>query len=180
MSTSAIIYMMKRLFSILLPAFLLLGFSTHKAAAQNEIEVQQSSLRGIGEFYVAVNVEGNDSLAYRDPLGTGQIRQGVLQQLKEAGLPVIGKDDMNPNLRYPYLLVHLNVMHAGRGIVPFAVNLNFYQPVKLSLNRDKPFYASTWNTGNVGVVSLDQLPVIPESIHKTTRVFIEDFQMANQ
>lgn len=172
--------MMKRLFYTLLSALLLIGFATHKATAQNEIAVQQSSLRGIGDFYVAVNVEGNDSLAYRDPLSTGQIRQDVLQQLQDAGLPTIEKNGMDPNLRYPYLLVHLNVMHAGRGIVPFAVNLDFYQPVKLSLNRDKPFYASTWSTGNVGVVSLDRLPIIPESIHKSIAVFIEDFQMANQ
>jgi len=171
---------MKRLYTYFFPVILLVGFTVHQAAAQNEIEIQQSSLRGIGEFYVAINVEGNDSLAYRDPLSTGQIRQDVIQELKEAGLPFIDKEALNPNLRYPYLLVHLNLMHAGRGIVPFAVNLNFYQPVKLSLNRDKPFYASTWNTGNVGVVSLDRLAVIPESIHKTVRVFIEDFRKANQ
>jgi hypothetical protein len=70
-------------------------------------------------------------------------------------------------------------MDAGRGLVPFSISVRFYQPVKLSLNRDRQTSASTWETGTVGIVSYDRMNIIGESVQNLVGDFIRDFKRMN-
>lgn len=57
--------------------------------------------------------------------------------------------------------------------------MNFYQPVKLVLNRDLQSMASTWNKGRVGIVSEDMLSMIGQEAIYASNVFKEEFIRMN-
>lgn len=147
--------------------------------AQIEVSQQRTSLQGITKFYVAVNVEGNKNLTDEEPLDVTQLQKEVQQKLKNANAQILDQDEVSPGEEYPYLYMHINTKDAGRGIIPFAINIKFYQPVKLTLNRNMPYLASTWDTGNVGVVSHDQIPFIKEAAMALIDEFVRDYKTAN-
>jgi hypothetical protein len=70
-------------------------------------------------------------------------------------------------------------MDAGRGLYPFAIETRFYQPVTLPHRRNAETQASTWDTGVVGLVSLDQLSTIAESAVDLLATFIEEYRQVN-
>ena len=71
------------------------------------------------------------------------------------------------------------MMDAGRGLVPFAVNAQFYQTVVLPNQRMRTL-ASTWDYGLVGIASEDQLAIIAEAALNAVDPFIEDYAVANR
>lgn len=147
--------------------------------AQNEIATQRTSLQGLQQFYMTINLEAGPQLSQKEELDVSSLQKKATEKLKEAGLPLeTGKTPRNQD--HAMLIMHINTMYAGQGIVPFAVNIDLYQPVKLTLNRDLEHTASTWNTGNVGVVSFDNLPTIPKSALTQLDDFIKDFKEANR
>ena len=70
-------------------------------------------------------------------------------------------------------------MDAGQGLVPFSLTLYFYQPVKLILNRDMQTSSITWESGSVGIVSYDQMDMIPVAAQNLIEEFIADFKQIN-
>jgi hypothetical protein len=147
--------------------------------AQNEITTQRASLQGLQQFYMTVNVETGPKLSKKEELDVSSLQQRATVKLQKAGLPL--ETGRTPKGReHAILIMHINAMDAGRGIVPFAVDVDLYQPVKLTLNRDIDHTASTWNTGNVGVVSYDNLSTIPNAALMQLDDFIKDYETANQ
>ncbi len=160
--------------------FIFIWFSGgSEVSAQNEITSQRKSLQGLQQFYLTVNLEAGSDLSEKKALDLPKIQEEAVQKLKSADLPLeTGKTPGGQ--QHAMLIMHINTMDAGRGIVPFAVNIDLYQPVKLTLNRDLEQTASTWNTGNVGVVSYDNLPTIRESAITLLEDFINDYKAANR
>ena len=70
-------------------------------------------------------------------------------------------------------------MRAANDTYPFSIELNFYQPVKLVLNRDLRTMAATWNKGQVGIVSSNMFHVIAEEAVYSTNLFKEEYQVVN-
>jgi len=147
--------------------------------AQNEVQRERSSLRGINELGFTVNLETNVSLNEKGEIEITSIKDAAEQRLQEAGIPLVGDEQIESSADIPFLYMHINTMDAGRGLVPFSVSLRFYQPVKLQLNRDQQTSASTWETGMVGIVSYDQMNVIQDSAVDLLRDFITDFKSVN-
>lgn len=161
---------------------LTLGFlytSPSIVEAQNEVQLQQAALQGINGFYVSVNVEGSEDIMRFDTLNVERLQRKAENKLDEAGLPLKQELAGDKRQNAPMLHVHLNVMHAGQGLIPFSVEVNFYQPVKLVLNRDIQTSASTWNSGYLGMVSYDRTSLIRESLLKELDNFVREFQAAN-
>ena len=163
--------------SLLIP---LLLFVTLSARAQNEVMLEQATLQGINGFYVSVNVEGNKELTKYDTLNVTKMQRDVENKLRDAGLPLQQEAGSRQGQDYPMLYIHVNVMDAGRGLIPFAVDVKFYQPVKLTLNRDIQTAASTWSSGYLGLVSYDRLGVIRQSMLSELENFIREFNSANR
>lgn len=147
--------------------------------AQNEVQREQSSLRGIASMGFTVNVESNISLNETGELEVTSITDKIRKTLKEGDVILISDEQVRSSDRIPFLYMHINTMDAGQGLVPFSISLRFYQPVKLTLNQDQPTSASTWETGMVGIVSYDQMYVIQEAAFELIREFISDLRLAN-
>ena len=145
-------------------------------AQSNEVEMSQNTMKGLRRFYVSVNLEWNKDLQQHANMTQVDIQKKVEKKLSDAGIDIIKQTTAAD---VPYLYLHVNMMDAGRGLVPFAITIALYQPVKLTLNRDRPAMAVTWNAGNVGIVSYDQMDVIRQSAMGMVEKFLSIYQNVN-
>lgn len=165
---------MLRLTSILALAFFCFG----QSYAQNEILREQSSLRGITEFGIVVNIEKTGSV-HNESLNTASIRKRISARFEELGIRILNDETLSESDQYPILHFHVNIMKASNNTFPYSIEMNFYQPVKLILNRDLQTMASTWNKGLVGVVSEDQLFRIANQVVYSSDLFKDEFLLVN-
>ena len=145
-------------------------------AQSNEVEMSQNTMQGLRRFYVSVNLEWNKTLADHADMTKVNIQKEVEKKLSDAGIDIIKQTNAAD---VPYLYLHVNMMDAGRGLVPFAIQIALYQPVKLTLNRNRPAMAVTWNAGNVGIVSYDKMDVIHESAMNQVDKFLDIYKSVN-
>lgn len=148
--------------------------------AQNEVERELSSLHGIGHFYFVVNVEGNQQLTAQEQLNVPRLQKQLHNHLQTSGMDVLPSNVNTPAAaEVPFLRLHINAMNAGRGLVPFAISVDLYQPVKLVLNRDRQTMASTWSSSYVGIVSYDRMGAIDTTAVDMLNEFIQDYKKVN-
>lgn len=147
--------------------------------AQNEVLRERSSLQGINEMGFTVNLEANVSLNEQGEIEVTSIKDALMERLEEADIAIVSDEAVESSADIPFLYMHINTMDAGQGLVPFSISVRFYQPVKLSLNRDQQTSASTWETGMVGLVSYDRMEVIQEAARNLIGDFIRDFSQVN-
>lgn len=166
---------MKSLFSFL-ALFLIL--STANIFAQNEVLRELNSLSGISSFGVVVNIEKPASINDNE-LNSRDIRKKIAEQLSELPIEIISDAILRQSDQYPILHIHINVMKAPNLTYPYSIELNFYQPVKLVLKNDLQSMASTWNKGQIGVVSEDLLHLIVEQAVYTANLFKDEFIEVN-
>ncbi len=163
---------------ILIPILLCLwGLSATAVRAQSEIERERASLRGVDSFYLSLNTVAAASV--QDSLDFEQLHRGLRTRLQQAGLPVSPEGQVTADDRVPYLHVHVNTVHAGRGLYPFGVEIRFFQAVRLVRDPSTPTVAVTWSTSIVGIASYDQLGLISETALNLLEDFIKDFQRVN-
>lgn len=148
-------------------------------SAQNEIGRARISLQGLQEFGFTANIEGSRTVTSSDSLTPSAIRQEAINQIVEAGLRFVSDEEVESSADIPFLYMHINTMQLENGLVPFSIQLQLFQPVKLTLNRDLQTAASTWDSGMVGIVSMDQLPVINQAAENLIAQFVDDYQQAN-
>ncbi|HLR26444.1 MAG TPA: hypothetical protein VK112_11300 [Fodinibius sp.] len=147
--------------------------------AQNEVEREINSLKGIQAMRFRVNYGANASLSENQTIDAVVLQEAGEEILQDGNITLIPNDRKDPAGQGPLLHLHINAMDAGRGLIPFAISLKFYQPVKLPLNRDLQTSASTWESSTLGLVSQDQLQVIEESARGLLREFRADFNEVN-
>lgn len=155
----------------------LCGVSATAARAQSEMERERLSLQGVDGFYLSLNTVG-DALV-QDSLDFEGLHRGLRRTLLEAGLPVWPEGQVTAEDRVPYLHVHVNTVHAGRGLYPFGVEIRFYQRVRLERDAATPRVAATWATSIVGVASYDNLGIISEAALNLLDDFVDDFHQIN-
>ncbi len=150
------------------------------APVQGQMETAESrqSLRGIHGFYLNVDVEGSLGLTQDEALNVISVRGRVATALREAGLNVLESTEVVARSNEPYLYVHVNMLDMEGGLVPFAINTQFYQQVELPRRRGT-MTACTWDTGLVGLVSYDNLDLIADAAVGSVTNFITDFQDIN-
>jgi len=151
----------------------LLMFPGLRALAQGDLPAERSSLSGITWFYVDVTVEGPKQLAASESLAAATLIQRTAKRLADARLPVLQR------FEGPHLHLHLNMMEIEGGLIPFSLNADFYQPVRLERNRETVL-AATWDEGVVGLISHDRIPLILESLDNLVDQFAADFGAANR
>ncbi len=148
--------------------------------AQMETGQSRQSLGDIRGFYVQVDVEGSVGLTSDEKLNISAINQRVKQKLRSAGLNVLEPVEINSEPTEPYLYLHLNMMEMEQGLVPFAVNTQFFQRVELPRDkRGQSLIACTWDSGLIGLVSYDNLDMIADSAVESVGEFIDDFRLVN-
>jgi len=158
---------------------ILMCLSYSQTLAQNEIARERSSLKGIQSMGFTVNIESNRSLDERQNFDISTLKSTGTKLLKNAGIDVIADKEVQSSSDIPFLYLHINSMDAGQGLVPFALTLYFYQPVELVLNRNQTTSSITWESGSVGIVSYDQMDLIPEAAKGIIQEFITDYKQIN-
>jgi hypothetical protein len=159
--------------------FLFTVMSVTQLFAQNEIQREISSLAGIVEMGVVVNIEKPIGMPTVEKLTPAYIREGIIAEFGDLPVQILTDRALRQSDEFPILHVHVNVMKASNNTYPFSIEMNFYQPVKLVLKGDLQSMASTWNKGQIGIVSENMLEVIVEEAIYTSRVFKEEFQQVN-
>lgn len=158
---------------------LLLWLTPLFAWAQNEVARERSSLKGIQAMGFSANYEANAPLAEKQEISVSSLQDMGKQTIVEAGITLIPDQEVRQSDQIPLLYLHINAMDAGQGLVPFAINLYFYQPVKLALNQDLQTTASTWESGSVGIASYDQLQLIRQAAEGLLEEFVHDYNTIN-
>ena len=153
-------------------------FPAVNAYAQMETEASRKSLRGVKGFYLHVDVEGSLGLTQDEALNVRAIRNRVATELRTAGLNVLETTEVLDQSSSPYLYVHVNMMDMEGGLVPFAVNTQFFQQVEIKRQRASTI-ACTWDTGLVGLVSYDNLDMIADAAVGSVTNFIDDYHVSN-
>jgi hypothetical protein len=141
------------------------------------MERERRTLQGISDFYLSLNTEGNATV--QDSLDFPRLHRELRARLREAGLPVHAEDREETVQSSPYLHVHINAVHAGRGLYPFGIEIRLYQAVHLSRDPAIQSVAATWSTGMTGLASYDKLRLISETTHSLLEEFIDAFRQAN-
>ncbi len=153
----------------------LMGWNTG-LAQKNEVEMSENTMKGLRRFYVSVNLEWNKSLSDHADMTRVDVQKEVEKKLSDAGINIIRQTNAAD---VPYLYLHVNMMDAGQGLVPFSIRIALYQPVRLTLNRNRPAMAVTWSAGNVGIVSYDKMDVIRQSAMQQVAKFLAIYQEVN-
>lgn len=170
---------MKYLSSIFLSSLLLLLTLSGAVSAQNEIERERISLQGLQEFGFTANIQGSRTLTDDPVLTPTVIRQDAVTKLVTADLRYVSDEEVRSSADLPFLYMHINTLELANGLIPFSIQLRLYQPVTLPFNRNLQTSASTWETGMVGIVSHDQIPLIREAAAELVEEFIQDYRLAN-
>ena len=160
--------------------FFVLGFLVIPIDVYGQMETEQSrrSLGGVKGFYLHVDVEGSLGLTQDEALNVRAIRGRVATELRSAGLNVLEPTEVLDQSSSPYLYVHVNMLDVEGGLVPFAINTQFYQQVQIKRQRTSTM-ACTWDTGLVGLVSYDNLDLIADAAVGSVTNFIDDYHVSN-
>lgn len=172
---------MSRLLKIFSQCFFIAALClTHSwSMAQNEVARERSSLKGIQNMSFTVNLEATSSLTQKSGLEISSLREMGQTTLREGSITLIPDNEVERSDEVPFLYLHVNTMDAGQGLVPFAISLYFYQPVKLSLNRDMQTSSVTWESGSLGIVSYDRMNLINAAAKDLLNEFISDYHKVN-
>ena len=152
--------------------------SYQNSHAQNEIARERASLRGLQELGIVVNVEKPIGLNH-ESLNTALIRKAIAENFEELNISILEDKTLMQSDEFPILHIHVNIMRASNQTYPFSVEMNFYQPVKLVLNRDMQTMASTWNKGQIGLVSENMIHIISSETVNATNLFKDEFEEVN-
>jgi len=158
----------------------LILFPTMEIFAQNEVERERFSLQGVQEVGFTVNIQGSEFVAQDTSLTPTKIRQQSINKLVNADLHYVADEEVQSSADIPFLHLHINTIQLDNGLVPFSINLQLYQPVKLVLNRDLQTSASTWETEMLGIVSYDQLQTISDAAYNLITQFIDEYDLINR
>ena len=160
-------------------AFAVFCLTGSTLCAQNEVARERSSLKGIQEMGFTVNLESNLQLNKQSELDVTSLVEMGREVLRNGNISLIPDQEVKQSADIPFLYLHINSMEAGQGLIPFALTLYFYQPVKLSLNRDLKTSAVTWESGSVGIVSYNNIKLIREASRELLKEFISDYNQVN-
>lgn len=170
--------MMNKKFQLISLIFLMIALFSTRSLAQNEVLRERNSLYGIKELGVSVNIERPINLN-SVPFDVDSVRQLVIDKLDELPVNILDEQTLKQSDQLPLLHLHINIMSDVGGIHPFAAELKFYQPVKLTLNNDIQTMGATWADSFIGVVTPDLMNFIAAKSAGLAENFRSDYEIAN-
>lgn len=141
----------------------LLAATAGPAQTQARLAEERASLDNLGAFGVVVDVEAPRTLAAHPALAVDALHQQTRAQLRAADAPVLSASAWAQQAGAPYLYLHVNAADAGQGLVPFSIEVQLLQRVRLDRDPAARLMVPTWESEVVGLVSRDQLARIPEA-----------------
>lgn len=136
-----------------------------------------ASLRGVDT--VAISIQGLDSdVATRD-VNREELHSLLAGRLAEAGLHVIGDDDLDAHPGAVHLILELNLMRSPYYFFLYGINLSARQ--RLPLDRDNRAYTTikTWSDGQNGMLLPKDLDRLNDLSLKLADRFIREYRKQN-
>lgn len=151
------------------------------AAADDEI--QRKTLAGLQGVAVEV-VPLDDPQVERDGLSPSAIQTDVELRLRQAGIPVLSREQSFRTPGKPFLVLSIGALKAtpssGLDIYPYSIKLTFEQLVILARSPGTRGLAVTWSaTGKTGVVGRERLSTIRDNVRDMVDQFINAYLAAN-
>jgi hypothetical protein len=143
-------------------------------ALPNQIFSQVETLAGFDTLKVLV--EGFDPDLVQAGVTETQIQTDVEIKLRQAGFKVKDKEEMFS----PYIYLYINVSSNNKnGIFAVSVHTSLTQEVYLDRDKSIDTLASTWDTGDIGLISRGNVRSLRDTISDQVDRFINDYLKAN-
>ena len=160
-------------------AALALLFPTVASSLDGQGEETLAGLKG-----VSVYVERIKDEVQRDGLEEGQIRTDVELRLRQAGVPILTKQQSFDSAGSPILDIDVHAVKVtSEGVASFYayhVHIELNQEVRLVRKPSLKVHATTWSGGSsVGAIGADQLRSVRDVVRDQTDQFINAYLAAN-
>jgi hypothetical protein len=132
---------------------------------------QRATLRGVA--VVEVVVEAMDPVAERDGLTRSRLLADVEPRLRQAGIPV-------GSTLTGHLYVNVDTVKSGDGqTYAYNISIQYMQQVVLARDPKAPVFATTWETGGVGMIGTQRLPEVRREVLTYVDQFIDAYREQN-
>jgi hypothetical protein len=138
--------------------------------------MESTSLRGIERL--GVLVENPLPQLNQTALHERELKTQIQERLYQAGIEVLPEEYIIAN-GLPYLYVNINIMNTTMGLYVFATRVSLKQTVLLPREPFSELYTSTWETGGVGTVGVNNVTDVVGSVRQHIDQFCRDYLAEN-
>ena len=133
---------------------------------------QRATLKGV--TVVEVVVEAMDPVAEQDGLVRAQVQTEVELRLRQAGIPV-GPTPTG------HLYVNVDTEKSDHGqTYAYNVSVQYIQQVVLARDPTAPIFATTWETGGVGMIAASRLREVRQDVANYLDRFVKAYLEQNR
>lgn len=147
------------------------------STAQAPRSGERESLRGLPGVGVVIETIKPD--AQKDGLSEDSIRTGVELILRSSGIRVLTQSEVLVTPPVPLLYVNVTTQKSELGLYAYSVQVRLTQKVSLVHRPMHEVWASTWQTGEIGLVGTQRIGGIVTTIESDIKQFANDFLTAN-
>ena len=122
------------------------GVSSRTAAAF--VTGEKGTLRGLKGVAVVIELPGSES--ERGGLKASRLQTDVELRLRNAGIPVLTKEERTSTPGSPYLYVNVHVRGTRLGVYMFTITVQLRQEVVLKRNPSAEASVATWEGRSMG------------------------------
>lgn len=149
------------------------GVSSLTAAAF--VTGEKGTLRGLKGVEVVIELSGDES--GRGGLTASQLQKDVELRLRNAGIPVLRREEREVAPGRPYLYVDVLIRKARMGFYMFSITVQLKQEVILKRKASAETSVATWEAGSMGYTYYSQ--EIHIRVVKRVDEFINDYLSEN-
>ncbi len=136
----------------------------------------RATLRGLQG--VSVLIENITPGSERAGLTTQQLQTDVERQLRQAGIPVLTKDQAFRVQGAPYVYVYVHLVPHPIGLTVYSILVEVNQRASLDLNGSSA-YVSTWSVQRLGTIGRRHLATIRNDVRSQVDHFIHVYRSVN-
>lgn len=148
-----------------------------EAYAQSFSADQRQSLRGLSSLLLVV--EFAEDAVVMDGLNRDDLELELSQRLRSNGVRLINEAQWSRTTGFPYLYVYLNTVRSELGFYSYRIEVKLTQEVILARNRSLSQFSTTWETGSLGLIGVNNIRNIRSEIVDMVNIFIDDFKSVN-
>lgn len=138
-------------------------------------DVSRDSMRGLKGVRVVVEPLGVD--AEKAGLEQATLQTDIELKLRQAGVPVLVKDEAFNTPLDSYLRVKIMFVKGRLWTSAYSISLQLSQPAKLA--NGSTCFAVTWTKGELGMISAGKIAGLRKNVSDLTDIFLNDFLAVN-
>lgn len=156
---------------------LIFTLTNHQAISQSFSADQKQSLRGLNAVLVVVDFA--QDAAVTSAINREQLETDIRRKVAASGIRLMNEMEWSRAEGMPYLYIYLNALGSELGFYSYRVEVKVQQEVILKRNRGLSQLSTTWETGTLGTVGVNQIPGLKAEIFDLVDIFLEDHKLVN-